>query len=139
MRKSVLRGIAALSLFYSCAALADGQSGAGEVSLATAGTQNFDTLSTGTSPSAALPTGWYISETGAGGAADGQYIGGDGSGNGGNLYSFGTGTSSERALGTLLSGNVKPIIGGVWPITEWKEAFEKMHSGQVVKSVLKPV
>lgn len=111
MRKSILRGVAALSLLYSCAALADGQSGTGEVSLATAGVQNFDTLSTGTSPSAALPTGWYISETGAGAAADGQYIGGDGSGNGGNLYSFGTGTSSERALGTLLSGNVKPIIG----------------------------
>ena len=35
--------------------------------------------------------------------------------------------------------DVKPIIGGVWPITEWHEAFEKMHKGEVVKSVLKPV
>jgi alcohol dehydrogenase/L-iditol 2-dehydrogenase len=35
--------------------------------------------------------------------------------------------------------DVKPIIGGVWPITEWKQAFEKMHAGEVVKSVLKPV
>ena len=35
--------------------------------------------------------------------------------------------------------DVKPIIGGVWPITEWQEAFEKMHKGEVVKSVLKPV
>lgn len=35
--------------------------------------------------------------------------------------------------------DVKPIIGGVWPITQWKEAFEKMHKGLVVKSVLKPV
>lgn len=35
--------------------------------------------------------------------------------------------------------DVRPIIGGVWPITEWHEAFEKMHSGAVVKSVLKPV
>jgi len=35
--------------------------------------------------------------------------------------------------------DVKPIIGGIWPITEWKEAFEKMHHGEIVKSVLKPV
>jgi alcohol dehydrogenase/L-iditol 2-dehydrogenase len=39
------------------------------------------------------------------------------------------------ALGAL---DVRPITGGVWPITEWKEAFEKMHSGQIVKAVLKP-
>jgi len=47
----------------------------------------------------------------------------------------------ERVIALLSSGalDVKPIIGGVWPITEWKEAFEKMHKGQVVKSVLKPV
>jgi alcohol dehydrogenase/L-iditol 2-dehydrogenase len=35
--------------------------------------------------------------------------------------------------------DVIPIIGGVWPITDWRVAFEKMHSGEVVKSVLKPV
>jgi alcohol dehydrogenase/L-iditol 2-dehydrogenase len=40
---------------------------------------------------------------------------------------------SSRAL------DVKPIIGGVWPITEWHEAFEKMHKGTIVKSILKPV
>jgi L-iditol 2-dehydrogenase len=47
----------------------------------------------------------------------------------------------ERVIALLASGalNVKPIIGGVWPITEWRDAFEKMHSGQVVKSVLRPV
>lgn len=47
----------------------------------------------------------------------------------------------ERVIALLSSGalDVKPIIGGVWPITEWKAAFEKMHRGQVVKSVLKPV
>jgi alcohol dehydrogenase/L-iditol 2-dehydrogenase len=47
----------------------------------------------------------------------------------------------ERVIAMLASGqlNVKPIIGGVWPITEWHDAFEKMHKGQVVKSVLKPV
>lgn len=47
----------------------------------------------------------------------------------------------EKVITLLSSGalDVKPIIGGVWPITEWKEAFEKMHNGTVVKSVLKPV
>lgn len=47
----------------------------------------------------------------------------------------------ERVIAMLASGqlNVKPIIGGVWPVTEWHQAFEKMHSGEVVKSVLKPV
>ena len=34
--------------------------------------------------------------------------------------------------------DVKPIIGGVWAIEDWEEAFHKMHSGEVVKSVLLP-
>lgn len=47
----------------------------------------------------------------------------------------------EKVIALLASGqlDVKPIIGGVWPITEWQEAFEKMHKGDIVKSVLKPV
>lgn len=47
----------------------------------------------------------------------------------------------ERVIALLTSGqlDVRPIIGGVWPITSWHEAFEKMHHGEVVKSVLKPV
>lgn len=46
----------------------------------------------------------------------------------------------ERVIALLASGqlDVKPIIGGVWPVTEWLTAFEKMHRGEVVKSVLKP-
>jgi len=47
----------------------------------------------------------------------------------------------ERVLALMSSGqlDVKPIIGGVWAISDWHEAFEKMHSGEVVKSVLKPI
>ncbi len=47
----------------------------------------------------------------------------------------------ERVIALLSSGqlDVKPIIGGVWPVTEWHEAFEKMQKGEVVKSVLRPV
>lgn len=46
----------------------------------------------------------------------------------------------ERVLVLLASGqlDVRPIIGGVWPIQQWHEAFEKMHKGEVVKSILKP-
>ncbi len=47
----------------------------------------------------------------------------------------------EKVISLMAGGSldVKPIIGGVWSVTEWQEAFEKMHSGAVVKSVLKPV
>jgi L-iditol 2-dehydrogenase len=46
----------------------------------------------------------------------------------------------ERVLALLGSGqlDVRPIIGGVWPLSQWHEAFEKMHRGEVVKSVLRP-
>lgn len=47
----------------------------------------------------------------------------------------------EKVIGLLSTGllNVKPIIGGVWNLDEWHNAFEKMHKGEVVKSVLKPI
>ena len=46
----------------------------------------------------------------------------------------------ERVLAMLTSGalNVEPIIGGQWPLHQWHEAFDKMHRGEVVKSVLIP-
>jgi len=46
----------------------------------------------------------------------------------------------EKVLFLLSSGklDVRPIIGGVWKLNDWHEAFEQMHSGKVVKSVLKP-
>ena len=46
----------------------------------------------------------------------------------------------ERILALLSSGklDVQPIIGGTWPIAEWQTAFEKMHDGEVVKSILTP-
>lgn len=47
----------------------------------------------------------------------------------------------ERVLALLGSGqlDVRPIMGGVWALESWHEAFEKMHSGRIVKAVLKPV
>jgi len=46
----------------------------------------------------------------------------------------------ERVIRLLASGHldVQKIIGGIWPLDDWHEAFEKMHSGQIVKAVLKP-
>jgi L-iditol 2-dehydrogenase len=46
----------------------------------------------------------------------------------------------ERVLALLASGqlDVRPILGGVWALESWHEAFEKMHSGEIVKAVLKP-
>ena len=46
----------------------------------------------------------------------------------------------ERVIALMAKGtlDVRPIIGGVWAITDWEEAFHKMHRGEVVKSVLKP-
>lgn len=46
----------------------------------------------------------------------------------------------ERVIALMSSGqlDVTPIIGGVWNIENWQTAFEQMHAGKVVKSVLKP-
>ena len=46
----------------------------------------------------------------------------------------------ERVIGLLASGqlDVKAIIGGVWPLEHWREAFGKMHGGEVVKAILTP-
>ena len=47
----------------------------------------------------------------------------------------------EKVIQLLSEGtlNVKPIIGGVWTIEEWKKAFIGMHSGKIIKSILKPI
>jgi L-iditol 2-dehydrogenase len=47
----------------------------------------------------------------------------------------------ERVLALLANGalDVRPIIGGIWPLENWQTAFEEMHTGRVVKSVLTPM
>lgn len=78
-----------------------------QVSLTTLGTpytQNFNTLpasSSATFTNNATLTGWYSARTGTGTTI----VANDGSSNAGNLYSYGTGTSTDRALGSLGSGN----------------------------------
>jgi alcohol dehydrogenase/L-iditol 2-dehydrogenase len=46
----------------------------------------------------------------------------------------------ERVIHLIASEtlDVRPITGGVWPLAEWREAFENMHSGRIVKAVLTP-
>lgn len=47
----------------------------------------------------------------------------------------------EKVIALLSNGSleVKPIIGGIWSLISWREAFEQMRKGEVVKSILKPV
>ena len=44
----------------------------------------------------------------------------------------------ERVIQLLSSGqlNIDPVIGGQWKLERWQEAFETMHSGEIVKAVL---
>jgi L-iditol 2-dehydrogenase len=46
----------------------------------------------------------------------------------------------ERVIHMIAAGSldVRPITGGIWPLAEWHEAFETMHSGKIVKAILKP-
>ena len=67
-------------------------------------TQNFDTLPASGSATwtnnSTIP-GWYHARTGTGTTI----VANDGSSNAGNLYSYGTGTATDRALGSVGSGN----------------------------------
>ena len=100
---------AKLTLFAIATTLAATASPASaQVSLSTLDTpytQNFDALpasgsATWTSNSTIL--GWYQARTGTGTTI----VANDGSSNAGNLYSYGTGTATDRALGSVGSGNV---------------------------------
>lgn len=46
----------------------------------------------------------------------------------------------ERVIALLASGqlDIEPIVGGIWSLQEWNEAFETMHSGRIVKAMLDP-
>lgn len=76
----------------------------GALSLSSAYSQNFNSLiSSGntTWTNGSTLSGWYTSRTGTGTSI----VANDGSSNTGNLYSYGTTSSSDRALGSVGSGN----------------------------------
>lgn len=73
-------------------------------SLGTPYTQSFDTLpasGSGTWTNNSTIPGWFHARTGTGTTI----VANNGSSNAGNLYSYGTGTATDRALGSLGSGN----------------------------------
>lgn len=76
-------------------------------------TQNFDGLApSGTSNAkTTLPTGWDFIETGTSASADNQYAADNGASNGGNVYSYGATGSTDRALGSLRSSSLTPVLG----------------------------
>ena len=74
-------------------------------------TQDFNTLAN-TGTSSVLPNGWQVFEGGNNGNA--FYSTGNGDFNGGSAYSYGATGSTERALGSLTSGNLSPIYLGAF-------------------------
>ena len=106
MPKTLRNTLTAIALLATSFALASPASA--QVSLSTIGTpytQTFDTLpasgsATWTNNSTIL--GWYHARTGTGTTI----VANDGASNAGNLYSYGTGTTTDRALGSVGSGNV---------------------------------
>lgn len=79
------------------------------VSLTTIYNQDFNTLATTGLSNTVLPVGWFFYETGTN--ANVYYRTDSGSGATGDTYSYGSGPSTDRALGTLLSGSLNPTIG----------------------------
>ncbi len=74
-------------------------------------TQDFNTLATSGTTNVALPAGWYLTEQG-GGARDNEAYGADnGASNTGDIYSYGSTGSDERAFGALRSGSLIPFTG----------------------------
>ena len=90
--------------------------GTGSISLTTFGsaaTENFVTLSNtaGSTTNTALPTGWYITETGGGARDNEQYAVDTGGSATGDTNSYGAAGNTERALGGLRSGTLIPVVG----------------------------
>jgi len=105
-----LRIRAACALIFLSPLLATSANAQDSVALVggTAPVQTFASLAA-TGTGSTLPEGWYFAETG--GNANTTYEASDGNANAGNTYSFGTGSSAERALGGIRSGSLNPTIG----------------------------
>jgi predicted extracellular nuclease len=111
--------IAATSLVASLVLIhqhVSADTGTGSVSLTTLGapvTENFDTLSNvaGSTTNTTLPVGWYITEQGGGARDNEQYAVDTGGSTTGDIYSYGSAGSTDRALGALRSGTLIPFYG----------------------------
>jgi predicted extracellular nuclease len=69
--------------------------------------QSFDSLVVN-GTSSQLPPGWTISE---GAAGDGLIAANDGTATTPGVYSYATGTNSNRALGSLANASIAPVLG----------------------------
>lgn len=103
------RAFASVAFLFSCAALPQ-LAAAQAVDFNGGYSQDFDTLANSGS-SAALPAGWAIAEAGTSSNNNGQYQAGDGSSNSGDTWSYGSTGSTERALGSILSGSLNSRFG----------------------------
>lgn len=74
--------------------------------------QDFNSLGNPSAPTAISINGWDLAEYGTSGSADNMYVGGDGSLNAGNIYSFGVAGATERALGSVGSTSNRRIYYG---------------------------
>jgi endonuclease/exonuclease/phosphatase family metal-dependent hydrolase len=72
-------------------------------------TQNFNTLRSTSGSSSTLPSGWRLVESGS--AANSRYTVDAGSTTTGDTYSYGAVNNTERALGSLQSSNLIPVLG----------------------------
>jgi endonuclease I len=70
--------------------------------------ENFDTL-TNSGTGSNLPNGWYFNETSA--SHPTTYAADDGTAISGDVYSYGSSGSAERAFGSIRSGSNAPTIG----------------------------
>lgn len=101
-------------------------------------TEDFNTLAaSGTSTT--LPAWWAFIETGTN--ANNTYTANNGSNNAGDTYSYGSGTSSERAFGALQSGSLVSRFGATFynaagsgitsiSITYWGEQWRLGATGR---------
>lgn len=87
--------------------------------------QNFDGLDITGTNLVNLPVGWQTSESGSGARYNGGYAADNGAGTSGDLISYGATSTTDRALGTLLSSSIAPRFG----------VFVKNTTGSVVDSV----
>lgn len=103
---STFKGAIGACVFFFLASATSAQ--AQFVSLNGTTVEHFDTLAASGTGSA-LPIGWQFAEAGTN--ANGTYAADAGGTAAGNTYSYGTGTSTDRALGMLRSGSLQPLIG----------------------------
>lgn len=99
----LLAVLATAVLLGAVVARTDAQIGSGSLNINPTPSEYFGSLAISGTMNTALPTGWYLHEGSTCGTQD-AYAAGTGSGNTGDIYSFGAASSTERALGHLGSG-----------------------------------